>query len=128
LVQIADVLPRIELANTLYPTDHMQQAVVQLYSHIIRFFIRSERWYQQGKLRHTWEALARPVELHYNDLIEEIERCTMNINEMANAGSRAEQRDIHLELRSLKEDLKCSREETKKSEAMLQEMRGLILC
>jgi hypothetical protein len=127
LVQVADVLPRIELANVLYPTDRMQKVVARLYGHIVRFFIRAECWYRQGKLRHTWEALADPVELHHNDLIDEIEHCANEVNDLANAGSQAEQRDIHLELQSLKEELKNSREDTKRSETMLQEMRGLIL-
>lgn len=127
LAQIADALPRIELANILYPTDRMKEVVAQLYCHIIRFFIRAESWYQQSKARHAWEALARPVELHYNDLIEEIERCTMEINELAAAGSRAEQRDMHLELLQLREDLKNSGDDAKSSKAMLQEVKGLIL-
>ncbi|CAN9091403.1 unnamed protein product [Alternaria alternata] len=39
LSQIADVLPRIEFANALYPTARMQQAVSEIYSKIIRFFL-----------------------------------------------------------------------------------------
>ena len=45
LSQIADALPRIDLSKTLYPTKRMQQAVIELYAHLIRFLIRSYDWY-----------------------------------------------------------------------------------
>lgn len=121
LSQIADVLPRIESANIIYPTDRMHQAVSDIYSKIIRFFLRAERWYQQGKLRHAWEALSRPAELYYNDLVQEVEECTRSIEVLANAGAQAEQRDMHLEIQELGKRLKSS-EET------LQEVRGLLIC
>ncbi|KAI4626330.1 uncharacterized protein J4E87_004832 [Alternaria ethzedia] len=120
LSQIADVLPRIESANILYPTDRMRHAVSEIYSKIIQFFLRAERWYQQGKLRHAWEALSRPAELYYNDLVQEVEECTRSIEVLANAGAQAEQRDMHLEIQELGKRLKSS-EET------LQEVRGLLI-
>ncbi|OAG16202.1 hypothetical protein CC77DRAFT_391926 [Alternaria alternata] len=120
LSQIADVLPRIEFANALYPTARMQQAVSETYSKIIRFFLRAERWFQQSKLRHTWEALSRPTELYYSDLIQEVGECTKTIEVLANAGAQAEQRDMHLEVQELNKRLQIS-------EQILQEMRGLLI-
>ncbi|PVI00366.1 hypothetical protein DM02DRAFT_614456 [Periconia macrospinosa] len=120
LTRIAEALPRVELASILYPTSSMQRAVSGLYSHIIRFLLRTERWYNQSKLRHAWEAFHRPVELEYNDLVEEVRDCTKEIEDLANAGAQAEQRDMHLELKELGERLKTS-------EALLQEMRGLLI-
>jgi hypothetical protein len=120
LSQIADVLPRIEFANVLYPTARMQYAVSEIYSKIIRFFLRAERWYQQGKLRHAWEALSRPAELYYNDLVRDVEGCTKEIETLASAGAQAEQRDMHLEIQDLSKRLKSSEE-------ILQEMRGLLI-
>ncbi|ORX96974.1 hypothetical protein BCR34DRAFT_607470 [Clohesyomyces aquaticus] len=120
LTRIADVLPRVELVNTLYPTARMRAAVSQLYSHIIQFFLRAERWYQIGKSRHAWEALSRPVELHYNDLIGDIQDCATEIEALANGCAKAEQRDIHSEIQDLSQKLRAQ-------EALLQEMRGLLL-
>lgn len=120
LSQIADSLPRIELATILYPTNRMKQAVAELYAHIIRFFVRAQEWYQQGKLRHAWDSFARPAELRYNDLIQQIEDCTREVDNLATAGARAEQRDIHLELRELTK-------KQKESETLLLEMRGLMI-
>ena len=121
LSRVADVLPRVELANILYPTARMKKAVSGLYGHVIRFFLRAETWYQQGKLRHAWEALSRPVELRYEDLIEDIETCTKEVENLANAGSQAEQRDMHLEIQNLSKRLQSS-------ESLLYEMRGMLIC
>jgi hypothetical protein len=114
LSQIADVLPRVEFANALYPTSRMQQAVSEIYSKIIRFFLRAERWFQQGKMRHAWEALSRPTELYYSDLIQDVSECTKAIEVLANTGAQAEQRDMHLEIQQLGKQV--------------QEMRELIIC
>jgi hypothetical protein len=121
LSQIADSLPRIELVTILYPTRRVKQAVAELYAYILRFFIRVQEWFEQGKLRHAWEALARPVELRYDDLIEEIEGRTSDIDKLANAGAQAEQRDIHLELQEL------TRRQAQ-SDTIMLEMRQSIIC
>jgi hypothetical protein len=128
MVRIADVLPRIELAKILYPTARMQKAVSEIYSHVIQFFLRAERWYQQGKLRHTWEAFSRPVELHYNDLLAEVEDCTKEVESLARAGAQAEQRDMHLEIQDLSTRLKTHETLLQSQERLLREMRGLLLC
>jgi hypothetical protein len=114
LSQIADVLPRVEFAHALYPTSRMQQAVSEIYSKIIRFFLRAERWFQQGKMRHAWEALSRPTELYYSDLIQDVSECTKAIEVLATTGAQAEQRDMHLEIQQLGKQV--------------QEMRGLLIC
>lgn len=121
LTRIADALPHIELANILYPTSRMQQTVSQLYGHVLRFLLRAENWYQQSKPRHAWEALTRPVELRYTDLIADIEDCTKEVESLATAGAQAEQRDMHLEIQDLGKRLKDS-------ECLLLEMRGLLIC
>ncbi|KAF2832097.1 hypothetical protein CC86DRAFT_86198 [Ophiobolus disseminans] len=117
LTHIADVLPHIELANTLYPTARMQQAVTQIYSKLIQFFLQAERWYRQSKVRHAWESLGRPVELYWGDLIVDVEECTMQVENLANVEAHAKQRDMHLEIQVLSERVNSS-------EAMLREMRG----
>ncbi|CAG8954559.1 hypothetical protein HYFRA_00004476 [Hymenoscyphus fraxineus] len=101
LSQIADSLPKIELSTILYPTLRMKRAVAQLYAHIINFLIRAKDWYEESKLRHMINAFARPAKLRYDDIIKEIESCTKEIDQLSTASARAEQRDIHLELREL---------------------------
>jgi hypothetical protein len=121
LTKIGDVLGRIKLTYILYPTPQVQHTVSEIYSKIIRFFLKAERWYQQGKLRRAWEALSKPVELYYNDLIEEVEECTKEIEALATAGAHAEQRDMHLEIQVLTKKVQST-------EDLLREMLGRLIC
>lgn len=98
----------------------MQEAISLLYGHIVRFLIRAKTWYEQCTLRHAWEALARPVELQYDDLIEDVLQSARQIDTLATAGSQAEQRDMHLKIRKLSDRLRSS-------EALLQEIRSLFI-
>jgi hypothetical protein len=121
LSQIGDCLPRLQLASVLYPTKMMKSAVAELYAYIIQFCIRAQDWYQEGKVFHVLHSITRPVELRYADLIEEIERCSRNVDGLAVAGSQAEQRDMHVELQQL-----IKRQQ--KSDETLLEMKQLIIC
>lgn len=102
LCDIADSLPRVELATSLYPTDTMQQAVALLYAHIVRFLIRALEWFEEGKLAHTLHSITRPASLRYDDLIKEIQRDTQSITSHAVASSQVEQRDMHNEIRAIR--------------------------
>ncbi|KAF2802196.1 uncharacterized protein BDZ99DRAFT_402242 [Mytilinidion resinicola] len=93
--QIADTLPRIELASNLYPTDRMRAAVTDLYVYILRFLIRARDWYEEGKLYHFLHSITRPEELRYKDLLEQISQSSRIINQLAVSGQQAEFRDIH---------------------------------
>ncbi|KAI0451736.1 hypothetical protein F5B21DRAFT_527538 [Xylaria acuta] len=101
LSQIADSLPRVELSAVLYPTDRMKEAVVKLYVHVINFLTRAKAWYEETRFRRIINSLARPAELRYDDIVEDIEKCTAEIDHLSTAGARAEQRDMHLQLREL---------------------------
>jgi hypothetical protein len=92
----------------------MKQTVSDIYSKVMIFLVRAAVWYSQGKLRHAWEALSRPVELYYDDLIQDIVDCAKSVDMLANAGAQAEQRDMHLELQSLNE--------------AVRELRGILIC
>lgn len=105
LCRIADALPRVELAASLYPTSHMRQAVLSLYSQIIRFLIRALEWYQESKLRHLVHSITRPAELRYNDIMEQISYSTRSVKELASASSQAEQRDMHIKIQDLLEQV-----------------------
>ncbi|CAH0051788.1 unnamed protein product [Clonostachys solani] len=120
LSQVADSLPRVELSTILYPTERMRDAVVNLYVHLINFLIRARAWYEEGTARHIINAFARPVELRYHDLIQEIESCTREIDILSTAGARAEQRDMHLEIQRIGR----SQQET---DVILAEIRKLCI-
>lgn len=81
--------------------DRMKEAVVQLYVHIINFLARAKNWYEESNLRRRINTFSRPAELRYDDIIQEIEHSTAEIDHLSTAGARAEQRDMHLELREL---------------------------
>lgn len=68
-----------------------------MYAHILRFLIRSLRWYQESKLLHLVHAITRPVELRFDDLIEEIRLLSSTMTDLALASGHAEQRDMHTE-------------------------------
>jgi len=93
--QIADTLPRAELASILYPTDRMKATVADLYASILRFLIRAQDWYEEGKLHHFLHSITRPIELRYNDLLEQISQSSCIIDQLAVSGQQAEFRDMH---------------------------------
>jgi hypothetical protein len=126
--QVADSLPRIELSTILYPTQRMKEAVAQVYAHIINFLIRAKDWYEEGKLLHVINSFARPAKLRYDDIIQDIEICTKEIDRLSTASARAEQRDIHLELQELSRRQEDSDRREKESKRMLLEIRQLCLC
>lgn len=81
----------------LYPTDEMKNAVAILYAHIIKFLQRAGAWFEQGKLKHVVSAITNPYAIRFKDIVEEIEMCARNVDQLAVSSSMAEQRDIHLE-------------------------------
>lgn len=101
LAQIADKLPTVELQSSLYPTARMSAAVTDLYAVILRFLIRARDWYEEGKLKHFVHSITRPVELRYQDLLEEIADCTRKIEHLATVGHQAEVREMrtHIQIR-----------------------------
>lgn len=101
LCQIADVLPRLELTASLYPTERVKRAIVAMYAHVLKFLIRSLRWYQETKISHAIHSITRPAELRYNDLLEKISYLSRNVTDLALTSSHAELRDIHLEQQHL---------------------------
>ncbi|KAF2187039.1 hypothetical protein K469DRAFT_772915 [Zopfia rhizophila CBS 207.26] len=47
LCDIADALPRMELAGIIYPTSMMTQTIAMSYARIISFLIRALDWYEE---------------------------------------------------------------------------------
>ena len=101
LCQIAETLPKIDFAVTLYPTERMKRAVAELYAQVIRFLIRAQDWYEESRASHVLHSITRPVELRYADLISDIKDCSMLVEGLASAGAQAEQRDMHIKIREL---------------------------
>lgn len=103
LCDIADSLPCIEVASTLYPTNVMRSTTALLYSHIVRFLIRALQWYQDGKLKHALHSITRPAALRYDDLIQAICRDAQSITSQAVTNSQVEQREMHIEINKLRD-------------------------
>lgn len=125
--QIADILPRTDLALVLYPTVSMKETVAMLYAHIIKFTAHAVRWYKQGKLAHAWASVSRPWALSFKTHFDNIAEKAEQIEALGRSASRAELRDVHVEIRETRDKLKKAREELQKfEENMKLETRQLI--
>ncbi|KAF5640539.1 hypothetical protein F52700_3690 [Fusarium sp. NRRL 52700] len=95
LFEVAQRLPRIEHLSALYPTKNMKLAIESLYSCIMEFLLIAHSWCNESKFKHIYHSFTRPHELRYGDLLQRIESCTDNINELATVGSQTELRVMH---------------------------------
>ena len=105
IAKIADVLPRTELHSILYPTPRMQEAVSLVYAKIIQFVIKSIEWYKKGKLMHSISAIIKPFSLSFKPIIEEMAELSRRVDELANAASKAEIRDLHITIHGLNQTI-----------------------
>lgn len=96
------------------------EAVEELYTYILQFFIRAHDWYSEGGLRHILHSITRPAELRYEDLVDNIGRCSRNIDQLAVSGSQVELREVHKNLKAVSSQLE-------RSEGVMQEMKTLII-
>jgi hypothetical protein len=92
-------LSRIDLAESLYPTEKMKDAIVALNCYIITFLCRALDWYRSSSLSRAIQSITRPAALRYDDLIEDINKTLAKVTSLSLAGGQAEQRDIHKEMR-----------------------------
>ena len=111
LCDVADALPRVEIAAYLYPTNTVKHAVSVLYAHIIKFLLRALEWYEEGRIAHAIHSITKPAALRYDDLLEDIRRATRRVADLAITSSQAEQRDMHHELQNLTILIKQLRED-----------------
>lgn len=98
LSEIAENLPRMQLATVLYPTEKMEKSLRQLYVHILRFLVRAHDWYKEGTFKHIVHSITRPIELRYDDLLQNIAQSSRAIEQLASSGHHAEFRDMHNEI------------------------------
>ncbi|KAI0876417.1 hypothetical protein GGS24DRAFT_513777 [Hypoxylon argillaceum] len=96
--RIADVLPRTELHSSLYPTVRMQEAVSQVYAKIVEFSVLAIKWYKKGRFSHSISALTKPFSLKYKPLLDDITDRSRRVDQLANAASKAEIRDLHIQV------------------------------
>jgi hypothetical protein len=96
--RIGEILPRMDLALMLYPTELMSNAIAHLYARIIKFMIQAVKWYKQGKLAHAFSAVSKPWALNFKDSVDDIAAQSRYIDELSGTASQAELRDTHLEL------------------------------
>lgn len=121
LSQIADSLPRVELASVLYPNKRMKSAISELFAYILRFLIRARDWYEEGSLRRFLHSITQPAELRYNDLVEQIGQSSKLIDQLAASGSQAEIRDMHGKLGKVLAELD-------RSNSMVNGLRSSLIC
>ncbi|KAH7382484.1 hypothetical protein DE146DRAFT_228650 [Phaeosphaeria sp. MPI-PUGE-AT-0046c] len=91
----AEALPRVGLQSSLYPTHQMKEAVTKLYVSIFQFLARARQWYQGNGLQRLYHSIVHPVELRYNDLLNEVAECSRTIDLLSYCGAQAETRDMH---------------------------------
>ncbi|KAF2020928.1 hypothetical protein BU24DRAFT_416589 [Aaosphaeria arxii CBS 175.79] len=96
LACIGDALRQTRLTAELYQTDAIKEAIAQLYAHIMLFFQKAMRWYNRSSVGRAVSAIFEPYELEYKDTVEQIKLCAETVEDIANAASRAETRDINI--------------------------------
>lgn len=78
----------------------MKNSLCHLYAHILRFLVRAHDWYKEGTFKHIVHSITRPVELRYDDLLQNIAQSSRVIEQLASSGHQAEVRDMHNEIDS----------------------------
>jgi hypothetical protein len=99
--RIADVLPRTHLHSMLYPTDQMQEAVSMVYAKIIEFSITAIKWYKKNKFMRVVSSVVKPFSLGFKNIIDEVSDRSRRVDEEANAATKAEIRDLHVNIQGL---------------------------
>ncbi|QYT00428.1 hypothetical protein H0G86_007511 [Trichoderma simmonsii] len=110
LNSIAHVISRAQLIIQLYPTQQIRQVIVEIYVHILHFLLRALSWYRESKMTHMLQAITRPAELRYGDILAAISSLSDTMSKMALASSHAEQRDMHACITQILHEQKLNRE------------------
>ncbi|KAL7957135.1 hypothetical protein V8C34DRAFT_191020 [Trichoderma compactum] len=107
---IALTISRTEIIIRLYPTQQIKKVIVAIYAHILQFLLRVLRWYRESKMTHVLQAITRPTELRYGDLLATISSLSDAMSKMALDSSHAEQRDMHTRIAQILHEQKLTRE------------------
>ena len=81
----------------------MKKAVAYLYASILQFFEQATKWYKQGRFKHSIFSITKPYELGFQKIVDDISECSRNVDQLAAAASRAEIRDLHIQVCQLAE-------------------------
>ncbi|KAH8722461.1 hypothetical protein GQ44DRAFT_828992 [Phaeosphaeriaceae sp. PMI808] len=79
IAQIAEVLPRVNLKTSLYPTDRMKEALTNLYVSIFQFFSRAREWCEESGLR-RFQAEIRDMHYKFEIMTATIERINTTVS------------------------------------------------
>jgi len=63
------------------------------------------RWYHRSPAGRALSSIFKPFELEYEDTVEQIKLCAEAINDIANAASRAEVRDMHITIQLMRREM-----------------------
>jgi hypothetical protein len=96
LATIGDALSQAKVNAELFQTDAIRDAVAQLYAQVLQFFRKAMRWYNRSPVGRAFSAIFSPYELEYQDIAEQIKTSAQAVNNLASAGSRAEIRDLSI--------------------------------
>ena len=94
MCKIAEVLPRVELKALTYRTDTIKHHIESLYATIIKFFDRVIKWYQEGPVKHAWNAFWKPFRLRFQDLCDEIDEGARRVDKLAETLMQAEVKEL----------------------------------
>ncbi|KAL3291767.1 Nacht domain protein, partial [Colletotrichum asianum] len=97
LCRIAEALRYVEAHLSLYPIKIIEDAVSELYCHIMEFTVRAIRWYQKPRPLRALSALGNPFPLKFRDIVENIQETSRSIDRMALTMSHIELRQLRLE-------------------------------
>ena len=101
IVEIGDALSMTKLRGQLYQTDLMKNAIGRLYSYILLFFQGALQWYTAHPLKRAIRSIAKPYDLEYKQIAEQIKSCAQSVSDIAGLANQAEVRDMHLAVQRL---------------------------
>ncbi|KAK0724041.1 hypothetical protein B0H67DRAFT_482926 [Lasiosphaeris hirsuta] len=127
LSDIGDMLPRVELASTLYPTARMKSAISNLYAYLLRFFIRARDWYEEGTWKRIVHSITRPAELRYADLLAQIGQISKRISLLSRSAEQAETRAIHQKIDSIQAMAQTTSQSTDAMRATIYELQATVV-
>ncbi|KAF9764610.1 hypothetical protein IL306_002779 [Fusarium sp. DS 682] len=78
----------------------MQEAVSMVYAKIIEFSITAIKWYKKNKFMHAMSSIVKPFSLGFKDIIDEVSDRSRRVDEIANAATKAEIRDLHVNIQA----------------------------
>lgn len=109
MVDIAEVLPRAKLDAELYQTDHTRAVISTLYAHILLFFKQTISWFNLSRTRKIMSAILNPFKLGLKTTVDEVKRCAMILDIVADSASKAEIRSMHVLMQAVFKELENMR-------------------